>query len=177
LKRLTSQLQAVEPLLDREADRLATAEAAKAAPPITAEAAKIIAGIFRRHKHVAEQKDANSHALLEVAMRTEIGLGTQISPSTALVWYRRAAGKGCPHARKYVEIWNELGRRTDVLRDIKIAADRGSAIGQYLCGWTKLSGFAPADPKSAAIDMMKAGTVPGSATDREAAAQSPALPQ
>jgi hypothetical protein len=35
-----------------------------------------------------------------------------------------------------VEIWNELGRRTDVLRDIKIAADRGSAIGQYLFGFS-----------------------------------------
>jgi hypothetical protein len=65
-------------------------------------------------------------------MRYEIGYGTLMSPSTALVWYRRAADRDCPHARKYVEIWNELGRRTDVLRDIKTAADRGSAVGLYL---------------------------------------------
>jgi hypothetical protein len=93
---------------------------------------------FRCWLHSAEQKDANSHALLEVAMRYEIGMGVPMSPSTALVWYRRAADKGCPHARKYVEIWNELDRRTDVLRDIQLAANRGSAIGLHLCGLTSL---------------------------------------
>jgi TPR repeat protein len=93
----------------------------------------------------AEQKNANSHELFEVAMRTKLGLGVAMSPSTALVWYRRAADKGCPHARKYVEIWNELGRRTDVLRDIHIAADRDSAIGLFLRGWTKWCGLLAAE--------------------------------
>jgi TPR repeat protein len=118
--------------LAQDADRLAVVNAAKVGGRngMDPELQKS----FRFWMHVAEQKDSNSHALLGLAMRYEIGMGFPMSPSTALVWYRKAADKGCPHARKYVEIWNELGRRTDVMRDIKIAADRGSAVGLQLCG-------------------------------------------
>jgi hypothetical protein len=81
----------------------------------------------------------------------ELGRGVAMSPSTALKRYRKAAATDSA-ARTYVAIWEELGYRTDVLRDVRTASQRNSSIAQCALGWVYQFGIGVTRDEKAAVD-------------------------